>query len=169
MPTEDLPEEVRYREDTTEEYSFDDLAKGLASGAFSRSRVLKLLGGATLAGALSFLAWPKGAEARKRKKKRGGGGGAASVCPAGTSFCVQASAGATNGSAQITCCPVGTKCCQSAGLGGGVTCCRANSLVDTCGGLLAILPPICLPGCIPDVDLSVLGLVNVGENSCQVP
>ena len=46
---------VSAREDTTEEYSFDALAKGLASGTFSRRRALKLFGTAILgAGVLAF-------------------------------------------------------------------------------------------------------------------
>ena len=46
---------VSTREDTTEEYSFDALAKGLASGTISRRRALKLVGTAILgAGVLAF-------------------------------------------------------------------------------------------------------------------
>ena len=51
MSTED--KEVRVhstREDTTEELSFDVLAKGVASGAISRRRALKLVGAAILGG-----------------------------------------------------------------------------------------------------------------------
>jgi hypothetical protein len=43
------------REDTTEEYSFDALAKGLASGTLSRRKVLKLMSTSILgAGVLAF-------------------------------------------------------------------------------------------------------------------
>jgi hypothetical protein len=45
MSTEDPP---RYDEDITEEYSFDELAKGMASGAISRGRALKLVGASFL-------------------------------------------------------------------------------------------------------------------------
>ena len=68
-----------------EDYSFDDLARGLAEGTISRSRALKLVGTAILGGALGFLALPDEAEARKRRRRRrrrrargrgrGGGGG----------------------------------------------------------------------------------------------
>lgn len=43
------------REDTTEEFSFDELAKGLASGRISRSRALKLVGAAILGGGVLTL------------------------------------------------------------------------------------------------------------------
>jgi hypothetical protein len=46
---------VSTREETTEEYSFDALAKGLASGTISRRKALKLGGAAILgAGVLAF-------------------------------------------------------------------------------------------------------------------
>jgi hypothetical protein len=45
MSTEGLP---RYDEDIAEEYSFDELAKGMASGAISRGRALKLVGASLL-------------------------------------------------------------------------------------------------------------------------
>lgn len=48
---------VSAREDTTEEYSFDALAKGLASGTISRRKALKLVGTAIL-GAGLFAAIP---------------------------------------------------------------------------------------------------------------
>jgi hypothetical protein len=60
MADEDLPRKVHDREDRTEEHSFDELAKGLASGAVSRRRALKLLGLAIGGGLLSSipgLAW----------------------------------------------------------------------------------------------------------------
>lgn len=69
MSTEDRSEEVSYREDTTEEYSFDDLARGLANGAISRERVLKVVGAALLGGVLST-AFPGLAEARRRRHRR---------------------------------------------------------------------------------------------------
>ena len=43
------------REDTTEEFSFDELAKGLASGRISRGRALKLVGAAILGGGVLTL------------------------------------------------------------------------------------------------------------------
>jgi len=56
VATED--KEVRVlstREDTTEELSFDVLAKGLASGTISRRRALKLVGAAILGGGVLTL------------------------------------------------------------------------------------------------------------------
>lgn len=43
------------REYTTEEYSFDNLAKGLAGGTISRGRALKLMAGAILGGGVLTL------------------------------------------------------------------------------------------------------------------
>jgi len=48
MAAEGLPREVRDQEDITEEHSFDQLARGLASGAVSRGQALRMLGGALL-------------------------------------------------------------------------------------------------------------------------
>ncbi len=53
MTIEDRPQEVP-REDMSEEYSFDELAKGLATGALSRRQALKLAGAALLGGAFGF-------------------------------------------------------------------------------------------------------------------
>jgi hypothetical protein len=50
------------REDETEEYSFDALAKGLASGTISRRKALKLAGAAILGGGVLAL-FPQPAEA----------------------------------------------------------------------------------------------------------
>jgi hypothetical protein len=44
-----------HRGGRTEEYSFDELAKGLASGTVSRGRALKLMGGALLGGVLAAI------------------------------------------------------------------------------------------------------------------
>ena len=62
-----------------EEYSFDELARGLANGTISRGRALKLVGGAILGGALLSL-WPGEAQAHRRRRRHhhhhhGGGGG----------------------------------------------------------------------------------------------
>lgn len=64
-------EEVRPALDgVVEEYSFDELAKGLADGALSRGQALKLIGGAILGAVLAVPFWPKDAEARHSRKKR---------------------------------------------------------------------------------------------------
>ena len=65
MPAENLP--YRYdEEDITEEYSFDELAKGMAEGTLSRRRALKTVAGAILGGSLlaSFLVKPTPAKAQ---------------------------------------------------------------------------------------------------------
>ena len=56
MPAE---EHSRYdQEEVTEEHSFDELAKGMAGGAISRGRMLKLIG-AGLLGSISLGSWPR--------------------------------------------------------------------------------------------------------------
>jgi hypothetical protein len=54
---------ISTREDTTEEYSFDALAKGLASGTISRRKALKLAGAAILGGGLLAFGPTREAEA----------------------------------------------------------------------------------------------------------
>ena len=71
MAIEDPPPEVPDRDGMTEEYSFDAVARGLASGTLSRRRALKLLGAAFLGGALSLVLLPDEAEARRRRRRRG--------------------------------------------------------------------------------------------------
>ena len=53
-------------EDSTAQHSFDDLARGLASGSLSRRRALRLLGGA-LAGSL-MASFPGVARGTERKR-----------------------------------------------------------------------------------------------------
>ena len=55
MADEDLPRKVYDREDRTEKCSFDELAKGLASGNISRGKALRLLGAALLGGTLASI------------------------------------------------------------------------------------------------------------------
>jgi hypothetical protein len=65
-----MPTEGQYRhhpEDTTEEHSFDELARGLASGALSRRKVLKLVGIALLGGVGLSALFPSEAEANHNK------------------------------------------------------------------------------------------------------
>jgi hypothetical protein len=73
MPTENL------RGDAAKEHSFDELARGLASGTISRGRALKLVGSSILgAGFLAFI--PGVAEARVPKCSSGGGTGCSTSC-----------------------------------------------------------------------------------------
>lgn len=73
MMPKDKNEEPREREDVTEEYSFDELTRGLANGHLSRGGAIKLVSAAILGGTLSSFVLPDDAEAKKKKK-----------CPAGT-------------------------------------------------------------------------------------
>lgn len=107
-------DKVPAREDNAEGYSFDELAKGLASGRVSRGRMLRLVGGALLGGLLA--AMPGVAAA------------APTTCPNGERKC--GSAG---------CCQIGERCvkgggpprcatvCPAAGCGAGFTCCCVGS------------------------------------------
>jgi hypothetical protein len=87
--------EAPLRRDPTREDSFDELAKGMASGAISRRKALKLVGAAVFGGALVSL-FPGVAEARHRRHrcKPGQRGCAIGVCkcPKG-SRCVGAGSG----------------------------------------------------------------------------
>ena len=61
--------DVSTRQDTTSELSFDNLARGLASGAFSRRQAMRLLGGAVVGSALAMIpgaatAAPKGPQCK---------------------------------------------------------------------------------------------------------
>src|SRR5947209_16105989 len=70
VPESQRFEEVPNREeDATEEHSFDELARGLASGAISRRKALKLGGVALLGGFGLFSVFPDAAEARRRDRK----------------------------------------------------------------------------------------------------
>ncbi len=119
MSSEDPPRRYDDHEDITEEYSFDELAKGLADGTLSRRRALKLVAGALLGGSLLAL-FPGAAGAseasqesnlsvggggggrrrrRRRRRRRGGGGGGGGVgCPPNTTLVAG------------QCCPEGRAC-----------------------------------------------------------
>lgn len=71
MRKRDENEEVRpSSNEVVGEYSFDELAKGLAYDALSRGQALKLIGGAILGAVLTVPFWPKDAEARHSRKSR---------------------------------------------------------------------------------------------------
>lgn len=74
-----------YWKELTEEHSFDELARGLASGAISRRRALKLFG-ATILGAALLPLFPGVAEAEPRCPKSGVG--CYAICPGSKRSCV---------------------------------------------------------------------------------
>ena len=133
MPAEELPRAIHDQEDTMEEHSFDELAKGLADGTLSRGRALKMLTGALLgASLLALIPGVAGASdgsqggggsigggggGRRRHKRRRRGGRLAG-CPR------ERRCRASN-----TCCPPGKICAR----GGGVCCSPAR--VCTVGGV----------------------------------
>ena len=121
---EDRPREAYSREDTMEEHSFDELARGLASGTLSRGRVLKLVGAVILSTAL--MPWfPSTAQALTARQRR---------------QCVQ-QGGAVCGARRRTeiCCPAGQACC---GTSRQPVCCASG---ETCmnGTCETSAPPLC--------------------------
>src|SRR3954471_6908339 len=82
QPYQDQSEEAHSHEGRPEENSFDELAKGMASGAIPRGQALKLVGAALLGGTLLSipgLAWAKPKPVTKCSKD--------SKCPSGESCC----------------------------------------------------------------------------------
>ena len=71
MPSDDrLDQAPREEESEATEYSFDNVAKGLAQSSLTRSQAIKLTGAAVLGGAFSFLAVSEEAEAKNKKRRR---------------------------------------------------------------------------------------------------
>jgi hypothetical protein len=139
MTAEDRP---RYeQDDITEEYSFDELAMGLADGTLTRGRALKLFSAAIFG--LGFLGLFGGAAqakgrrhgGRRRNKKRRGGGGSEgcdpgeAVCPGGD--CCPSEA--------PICCSDGITCCSSSL----PTCCPAGSASPCCPAGATCTPTGC--------------------------
>src|SRR3954467_4839972 len=98
MRAEDRP--PYEQEDITEEYSFDELARGLADGTLTRGRALKYIGAALL-GSLGAMAGISAvaaeADARGHRKRHRGGGH--KKCPRSKFTCGNPSAGLKG------CCP----------------------------------------------------------------
>ena len=57
-------------EETTEEYSFDKLARRLASGTISRRQALKWMGAGIVGAAVATAGFPNTAQALTRRQKR---------------------------------------------------------------------------------------------------
>jgi hypothetical protein len=146
MPAEELPRAIHDQQDTTEEHSFDELAKGLADSTVSRGRALKMFTGALLGASLLALI-PRvagasdgsqggggsiggGGGGRRRHKRRRRRGGRLAGCPR------ERRCRASN-----TCCPRSKICAR----GGGVCCPPVR--VCTVGGVAnACCPGTCVGG-----------------------
>ena len=57
-------------EEMTEEYSFDELARGLASGTITRRQALKWMGAGIVGAAAATAGFPNTAQALMRRQKR---------------------------------------------------------------------------------------------------
>lgn len=79
----------RHEEAVTEEHSFDELTRGLASGALSRGQALRLAGAALSGAALGIFGLTGPADARRRRRRRascafcGTAAGLSPTCPSG--------------------------------------------------------------------------------------
>ncbi len=125
-----------------EEYSFDELARGLASGTLSRGRALKLVGAALLGSALGIFGLAAPAEAQRRRRR-------CAPCttddpgtyPAG--YCCLTPTGGTSG------CLVPESFCASPPSGTECTCAPAEpcSATNPCGGGLCCSNGQCVFPC----------------------
>ena len=159
MPTEDRPGHGDPEEYLAEEYSFDEVARGLATGTLSRTRALKLVGAALLGGALGIFGFAGSAEARRRRSScfpcttsnpssypygyccltRTGG---TSGCLVRSSFCENPPSGT-----ECTCCPVGCggTCCPE-----GSICCPEGSEAPCCPEGFVCCPEGSGDSCCPE-------------------
>src|SRR5918997_3574135 len=134
----------------TRERSFDELARGLASGSISRGRALRLMGAALVGGTLGSFGIGGVAVAAKACKPAGQkcskdkqccsancSGGTCAACPSGATLCgtecCQTGATCVAG----TCCPNAQVC----GTGTSLTCCPSG---QECADGVCRQP--CLPG-----------------------
>jgi hypothetical protein len=184
-------EEFPTRRPTSTETSFDDLARGLASGAVSRRQALRLAGAAVVSAALVPLL-PGTAEAltrrqRRRCRKRGGticgSGRREYCCPSGT-VCgpnrtcptpecqpgqTQSCYTGPSGTEGVGACRAGTRTCQSNGTFGP---CEGevtpqpetcNGIDDDCDGLIDEGNP----GGGQSCDTGLLGICAAGTTACR--
>lgn len=134
MRAEDRP--PYEQEDMTEEYSFDELARGLADVTLTRGRLLKLLGAALLGSleALAVITKPTEASQRKhnharnnnKKKRRAHRRGSPASKGKGLSDCAVP-------------CPSPNRCCGSVCCSFGQVCCNALMSVCTLPGRNCIM------------------------------
>src|SRR4051812_46861891 len=126
-----------------EEFSFDELARGVAGGTLSRGQALRYMTAALLGGlgAMAGISAAAGEADAKKKRKRKKKRPVPAVCP-GRINC-QAGFPGSGGSG---CCSVGTVCC-TASVGGG--CCQSGGTCCTAsegGGCCPSGFPVCLTG-----------------------
>lgn len=125
MP-EDRSRKAPQQEHTSQEYSFDELAVGLASNVIPRRKALKLVGAAFL-GAIGLAGLPGVADARRRRHRH-------RICRSGEGCCNELT---SVDAAGIRCrslkcrCPKGKEC-QITKLGKSV-CVRKGVIVDSSG------------------------------------
>ena len=154
MPAEDQNREEANLQSTNGNHSFDELAKGLATGSFSRGQALRWIGAALLGGALASvpgLAFahhkpdhyggpPQGEQGCPAGKVRVGGqcvcapvacgGGTVNpdtcqcLCPPNTALC--------DGSCLSTCTPTPGRICPPEGCGQGNACCSGFPSENQC-------------------------------------
>lgn len=101
------------QEHSTGGYSFDELAKGIASGTISRGQALKLLGGAILGALFASIAISKMAQAAGNGC---GGNLPTTPCSLGTSqqqCCIDGQATCNAASGLCTCPPRQEVCCHT--------------------------------------------------------
>ena len=113
----------------TSERSFDELAKGLASGTLSRGKALKLMGAALVGGALASL--PGGAWASHKGTPHGGGGGGGGR-PQGDRGCPNTGEVRVNG--QCTCPSTASTLCGRSCVNTATDAANCGACGETCTG-----------------------------------
>ena len=174
MPEDSGNREVLTRKRTTGETSFDELAKGLASGTITRGQALKLAGAAILGTTLASL-FPRLAFAQSGcpEDLEPCGGGCCDIteeCCAGVVCC-----DATEECCAGVCCEPGLVCvggqcvCPSGTIACGSSCC--NPAIEICvdGQCRNPFCESCSGQCCQDVENGVLvsqACCNPGESTC---
>lgn len=121
-----------------ERHSFDDLAKGVASGTITRGRALKLAGAAILGGGLLSTFFSQEAEAGGRPKCPDSGPGCRAQCPGSDCGCVKTTEGKNR--CVVPSCD-GKRCRSSADCPSGQVC--STTARKCCGSR----GPVCVPVC----------------------
>jgi hypothetical protein len=167
------------------ERSFDDLARGLASGNVTRGKALRLMGAALVGSALTSLgmggvaaADDSGVDCKRNGKK----------CKKNSQCC----SGICTSSGTCESCNLGTPCgpggignCRANASGAGTTCsCGGETCTNNCGDCSGTFQPICVqaagrcgpylqfactnvcPTCLPNCDAS-FALCTSNEACCS--